>query len=161
MSPPCCRGLWESKIGTPFFPCFARTQSRKKNISSVGLLMIKSRRKDMMRLLCYEWEECCAARDGYRIHVKSSVKTFLPGFGNGWPNYCATWNLWGGQGNILRTILETWQECYSTTLYISRRTGATHADYQIRKFIISYPPLPARDGRDAASSVPRLHVKLC
>ena len=31
-------------------------------------------------------------------NVQSSVKSFLPGFGNGW-------QLWGGQQNILRVVL--------------------------------------------------------
>ena len=47
------------------------------------------------------------------IHIKyrvNSAKTFLPGFGKGW-------NFWGGQGNILKVILATWQECFHTTLY--------------------------------------------
>ena len=40
------------------------------------------------------------------INLQSSVKTFLPGFGNAWLKYCAVVHLWGGQVNILRVILE-------------------------------------------------------
>ena len=32
--------------------------------------------------------------------VQSSVKTFLPGFGNGLLKYCAIVQFWGGQQNI-------------------------------------------------------------
>ena len=31
--------------------------------------------------------------------VQGSVKTFLPGFWNGWLKYCATVHFWGGQQN--------------------------------------------------------------
>ena len=40
----------------------------------------------------------------YRV---CSVKTFLSDFENGWLKYCAKEPFWGGQGNILRVILET------------------------------------------------------
>ena len=48
--------------------------------------------------------------------VQSSVKTFLPGFGNGWLKYCAIVHFRGEQRKILRVILETMQECVFTTL---------------------------------------------
>ena len=51
-----------------------------------------------------------------RNYIQSSVKTFLPGFGNVWLKYCAIVECWGGQRNILRVILETKQECFYTTL---------------------------------------------
>ena len=43
----------------------------------------------------------------FSLSVQSCVKTFLPGFGNGWLKYCAIVQFWGGQRNILRVILET------------------------------------------------------
>ena len=51
----------------------------------------------------------CSRHEGASfIVVKvSCVKTLLPGFGNGWLNYCAIVQFWGGQRNILRVILET------------------------------------------------------
>ena len=38
---------------------------------------------------------------------QSRVKTFLPGFGNGWLKYCAVVHFWGEQRNILRVIIGT------------------------------------------------------
>ena len=46
-------------------------------------------------------------KDEVRGYVQSRVKTFLPGFGNGWLKYCAIAQFWGGQRNILRAILGT------------------------------------------------------
>ena len=39
--------------------------------------------------------------------LQSIVKTFLPGFGNGWLKYCANGKFCGGQRKILRLILKT------------------------------------------------------
>ena len=41
------------------------------------------------------------------IYLQSSVKSFLPGFGNGWLKYCTVVQFWGGQRNILSVILKT------------------------------------------------------
>ena len=37
-------------------------------------------------------------------NVQSSVKTYLPGFGNGWLKYCAMVQFLNGQRNTLRVI---------------------------------------------------------
>ena len=47
------------------------------------------------------------------MKIQSSVKTFLPGFGNMLLRYCAIVHFWGGQQNILRVILETYQKCFT------------------------------------------------
>ena len=54
---------------------------------------------------------------------KSCIKSFMPGFGNGLPKYCATVQFWGGQRNILRAILETQQACFFTTIYLREARG--------------------------------------
>ena len=38
------------------------------------------------------------------LFVQSRVKTFLPGFGNGWLKYCAIMKYFGWQRNVLRVI---------------------------------------------------------
>ena len=57
-------------------------------------------------------------RDGmqHKIHneskaviLQNTVKTFLPGFGNGWLKYYTKVQFLGGQRNILRVILKTKQ----------------------------------------------------
>ena len=41
-----------------------------------------------------------------QLILYSSVKTVIPGFGNGWLEYCAIMRFWVGQWNILRVTLE-------------------------------------------------------
>ena len=41
------------------------------------------------------------------MRLQSSVKTFLPGFGNGWLKYCGLVKFWGGQRILLRVVLGT------------------------------------------------------
>ena len=50
--------------------------------------------------------------------VQSSVKTFLPGFGNDRLKYCVIVHFWGGQRNILRVILP-FQRTFETGLILS------------------------------------------
>ena len=47
------------------------------------------------------------AGGGTTVTLQSSVKTFLPGFGNGWLKYCVAVHFWVGLRDILRVILET------------------------------------------------------
>ena len=49
--------------------------------------------------------------------LQSSVRTFLPGFGNVCLKYCVTVHFQGVERKVLRGILGTKQECFYTTLY--------------------------------------------
>ena len=96
--------------------------------------------------------------------LQSSVKTFLPGFGNGCLKYCAipcaggtgstshtvflfirVVHFWGEQRNILRVILGTYQKCFYTALYTVFRLHAM----QWPKPPQPPPPPIGRPARDA------------
>ena len=49
----------------------------------------------------------CSQTEQEGISLQSSVKTFLPGFGNMLLKYCAIVHFWGGQLNMLWVILGT------------------------------------------------------
>ena len=71
--------------------------------------------------------------------VQRSVKTFLPGFLNGWLKYCLAVHFRGGQRNILRMILGTQQECLYTTLWMlphSHTQQCKFVSYRLHKFHI-------------------------
>ena len=42
-----------------------------------------------------------------KVYIHSSVKTFLPGFGNEWLKLCEIVQFWVGEQNILSVILKT------------------------------------------------------
>ena len=62
--------------------------------------------KEMHTPYQYSW---LLQRPEYRL--QSRVKTFLPGFGNGWLKYCVLVQFWVLQWNMFREILET-LECF-------------------------------------------------
>ena len=95
--------------------------------------------------------------------LQSSVKTLLPGFGNGWLKYCAKVQFFGGQRNILRAILRTYKECFYTTVFPAVRGGVHSAGINQRvsdalRFLVARHPLVVRvldGGRGLPGTHPR------
>ena len=60
-----------------------------------------------------------SVRSSGQLHIlQSSVKSFIPDFGNGGLKYWVSVHFWGGQWNFSREIVGTQPECFYTTLYM-------------------------------------------
>ena len=103
-----------------FVPCIISEclESWPKKVSAVASNNAAEERQNSRR----EVVDCCCFHDFFfqphnRLFIlQSIVKTFLLGLGNGWLKYSSIVQFWGGQRNIFRVILKTWQERFYTTL---------------------------------------------
>ena len=89
--------------------------------------------------------------------LQNSVNTFLPGLGNGWMKYYTVVHCWGGQRNILRVILGTYQECFYTTQHshCCANSAHPHETSKVAPYPATYPCIGPLDRADKRAA-PRL-----